>query len=163
MPNALNPFAFWTASAQAAAAWQGAALRAMTPVVPTTKPAAPLDIEAAASDKGLRIETGPDSVTLRGVASGPEVARDIFGLPVGDYARGVRVGVDVDTAPTTDAFGRTSYAAKNRRSQVVITSAGATAAQVAQRLVDKFNEAGDYRARLERLPDGAAKITFERR
>jgi len=124
----------------------------------------PIDIKASASDAGIKIKAGADSVTIRGTAKGAEEGRDIFGQSLGyTYARGVSFSLDVDHAPTTDIFGNTNYTEKNSRLFNVMTSAGASAEQVANALAKKVNKEDDFKATVTVNADGSARIDFERR
>jgi hypothetical protein len=122
-----------------------------------------IEIKASASDKGMTVETGINSLTIYGIADGPEPAYDIMGMPVGDYARSVRFTLDIDKAPTTDAFGNTNYTKKNRRIFTVMTSKGATAEQVAVALAKKVNDARDFRAKASAESPEQARIDFSHR
>jgi len=122
-----------------------------------------IEIKASASDKGFELETGLNSLKITGIADGPEKAYDIMGLPAGDYARSVRFTLDIDKAPTTNAFGRTDYTMKNRRIFTVMTSKGATAEQVARALAKKVNDARDFRAQVEVESDEEALLKFSHR
>lgn len=122
-----------------------------------------IDIKASASDKGFNVETGENCITITGIADGPETAYDAFGLPYGDYARSVRFTLDIDKAPTTDAFGKTNYTKKNRRIFQVMTSKGATAEQVARALTKKVNDIRDFRAEVSVNSPESARIDFSHR
>jgi hypothetical protein len=122
-----------------------------------------IEIKASASDKGFELEIGMNSLKITGIADGPEPAYDIMGMQVGDYARSVRFTLDIDKAPTTDAFGNTNYSKKNRRIFTVMTSKGATAEQVARALAKKVNDARDFRAQVQVESPEDALLTFSHR
>lgn len=128
-----------------------------------TNSAKEIEIKASASDKGFELETGLNSLRITGIADGPEPAYDIMGMQVGDYARSVRFTLDIDKAPTTNAFGKTDYTKKNRRIFTVMTSKGATAEQVAKALAKKVNDARDFRAQVEVESSEDATLTFSHR
>ncbi len=122
-----------------------------------------IEIKASASDKGFELETGINSLKIKGIADGPEPAYDITGFPVGDYARSVRFTLDIDKAPTTDAFGNTNYSKKNNRIFTFMTSKGATAEHVARALAKKVNDARDFRAQVNVESPEEAQLTFSHR
>jgi hypothetical protein len=124
----------------------------------------PIDIEARASDAGMAIRREKDAVVLSGTAAGPEPVVDYFGVnPMAEYARSVSFTLDIDHAPTTDAFGNRDFSEKNSRIFQVTTSKGATAEQVADALAKKVNAEDDFRASVKPLADGSVRIEFQRR
>jgi hypothetical protein len=149
MRSFFDPFGVWSSSSVRPAADRGAA---------------PIDIEASASDKGIRLRTEKDALVLSGTAAGPEPVVDYFGInPMADFARGVRFTLDIEHAPTTDLFGNTDYREKNSRIYQVMTSEGATAEELARALAKKVNAEDDFRAEVEPLADGSVRIAFARR
>ena len=163
-----NMFLF-AASMNPLFAWSGL-VHAMTPKtrpVYAGQPAlqgTPIDIEARASDPGIRIAVvDKDTVRLSGTAKGDKVMRDVMGLPVGGLARGVSLGLDIDQAPTETVFGRTDYTEKNSRHFGVITRVGQSAHALAEALADKVNDHHAFSAKVIKHRDGSASVTLSRR
>lgn len=132
-----------------------------------SKPVKPPKLEASSSDPGIHVKanTAAGTVTFTGVTKGDLHPKDAFGMDVGySVARGVHVGAGIDEAKTTDAFGRTDYTEKNKRSQGVTTSKGWTAKEVAERIAVKINDARVFRATVKASADGkTATLKLERR
>ena len=152
--NPMNPMTWWTAPLGGSAS-----VFASTP-----KKTGPIAIEASASDPGLKVTTGADSITIAGKTQGAAPGRDIFGeTPHVTYARGMGFSLDIDDAPTKDAFGNTDYTKKNARFFQLTTSPGWSAAECAERLADKVNDKGDFKAEVVENKNGSSTITFTRR
>jgi hypothetical protein len=153
--NPMNPMTWWTAPLGGSASI----------FAPTPKKAGPIAIDASASDPGLKVTTGPDSITIAGKTKGPQNAKDIFGIESSwtQYARGMGFSLDIDDAPTKDAFGNTDYTKKNARFFTLTTSPGWSAAECAERLADKVNEKTDFKAEVVNNANGSSTIKFTRR
>jgi len=151
---AYNPMTWWTAPF-------GDRVTAF-PQAPTAK-STPIELEARASDPGVRLTTSSDTITITGRAAGPKPMKDIFGLPHGDLARSVSFTLDIEKAPTNDLWGNTDYTEKNSRIFQVMTSKGATAAQIANALAAKVNRGDDFKATIAEGQDGSATIALARR
>jgi hypothetical protein len=153
--NPMNPMTWWTAPLGGSAS-----VFASTP-----KKTGPIAIEASASDPGLKVTTGADSITIAGKTRGAEPAKDIFGTPSSymSYARGMGFSLDFDDAPTKDAFGNTDYTKKNARLFSLTTSPGWSAAECAERLADKVNDKADFKAEVINNANGSSTIKFTRR
>ena len=153
--NPMNPMTWWTAPLGGSASI----------FAPTPKKTGPIAIEASASDPGLKVTTGPDSITIAGKTKGAEPAKDIFGTPSSyiSYARGMSFSLDIKDAPTTDAFGNTDYTKKNARLFGLTTSPGWSASECAERLADKVNEKTDFKAEVIDNANGSSTIKFTRR
>lgn len=117
----------------------------------------PPKLEASSSDPGIKVKanTAAGTVVFTGVTKGDQQPVDAFGIPA-DYtiARGVGFSAGVDEPKTTNAFGRTDYTEKNKRSQGVTTSKGWKAKEVAERLAVKINEARVFSATVKSSADG---------
>jgi hypothetical protein len=155
MPVVFNPFDPFS--------YVRAFSRPIYPAQPRPPAATPIEIDARASDPGMRITAARDQVTLRGVAAGPEQVRDRFGLFAYEASRSVSMTLDIDRAPTVDVFGQTNYRAKNNRFFSLQTRKGLTAADAARALADKVNAVGDFRATVKQNDDGSATIQLARR
>lgn len=149
--------------------WSGAVHAATPPRRPIyadkrPDPRTPIAIDVRASDKGIRmVQVDKDTVRISGKAKGDEPGKDIFGFPIGSYARSVFVGLDIDEAPTTTIFGNTDYTEKNSRGFMVYTNLGQSAHKLAHALAAKVNAEDDFRATVVEHRDGSASITFKRR
>jgi len=128
----------------------------------------PIDIRPKSMDEGLKVSQGGQSITLSGKARGSDRPyTDIYDAfersgRAAPKSRGVRLGLDVEQAPTKNVWGQTDYTEKNQRSFYVGTQAGESAQSVAQRLADIVNAGDGFRAKV--TAQGAkATITFERR
>ncbi len=152
--NAFNPMTWWTAPL-------GGRFTAF-PSDKTPK-GAPIDINARASDPGIKVASGSDSITLSGETKGPGIMKDIFGFPAADLARSVSFTLDIDNAPTKDLWGNTDYTEKNSRIFTVMTRKGQSAGDVADALAAKVNRGDDFKASVERAADGSATLRFTRR
>lgn len=153
--NPMNPMTWWTAPLGGSA----------SVFAPTAKKTGPIAIDASASDPGIKVKTGADSITISGKTKGPENGKDIFGQVSSStqYARGMEFSLDIDDAPTKDAFGKTDYTKKNERLFGLTTQPGWSAAECAERLADKVNHKGDFKAEVTNHENGSSTITFARR
>lgn len=154
MPVAFNPFnpmSYWSA-------WS----RPVYPTQPAVAKGAPIAIKHTASDPGLKVTSGSNSVTIKGTTSGAREVNSDFG---GSYSvsRGMSFSLDIDKAPTTDVFGRTDYTEKNSRLFTLSTAKGWSAKECADRLAAKVNAGDDFRAKVTVAADGSATLTFTRR
>jgi hypothetical protein len=138
---------------------------AVYPVQPRVPAGTPIAIKASNSDPGIQLDTdrAHNRVTISGTTQGPFVKRDLSGFVDYEVARGMGFTLDIDTAPTEDIFGRTDYRAKNKRLFGLDTTKGWSAAECADRLARKVNDAGEFRATVTRHRDGSASIDFARR
>lgn len=127
----------------------------------------PIDIKTNVSDPGLSVQTGPQSITISGTAQGGvEVGADtLTGVAFGTYhkSRGIRVGLDVDKAPTQDIFGNRNYREKNSRSFYVGAAKGQSAQKIAERLAREINGGDDFRAKVVPGDNGSATIQLSHR
>jgi hypothetical protein len=157
----------WAASMNPLFAWSGF-VNAMTPRVAPSYPrqdvpkGQPLDIDARASDPGIRVTTSKNQIVLAGNAKGDKPMRDIMGMTAGYLARGVSVGLDVDQAPTVDVSGRTNYTEKNSRHFGVTTNLGQSAHAIADALAVKINAHQSFSAKVTKNADGSAVIDLAR-
>lgn len=153
--NPMNPMTWWTAPLGGSASI----------FAPTAKKTGPIAIEASASDPGIKVTTGPDSITIAGKTRGAAPAKDAFGTESSwiSYARGMGFSLDINDAPTKDAFGNTDYTKKNARLFGLTTSPGWSAAECAERLADKVNDKADFKAEVINNANGSSTIKFTRR
>lgn len=152
MAITFNPFVPW--------------LPLITPTAPAARSTPRPKLEVSSSVSGLKVTADPKKGTVKfsGVAGSDKPARDVMGFVVGTYAQGVRLSVGIDEVKTVDWRGRTDYSQKNKRSQVVITQQGWTAAEVAGRMAAKFNAESSFRATVKASADGkTATLQIERR
>lgn len=151
--NPFNPFSYWTLGAAGRASSTSSAARG-----------APIAIKTESSDPGLKVKSGKNQVTITGKTRGDLQPVDGFGVPVPyTVARGMSFTLDIDKAPTTNAFGRTDYTEKNSRLFTLTTSPGWTAEECARRLAAKVNANDDFRATVKVAATGAATVEFTRR
>ena len=124
-----------------------------------------IEIRGRVSDPGMKATIGANNtIVLSGTTHGPTDGRGILGERMrGVYAKSVSFSLDIDKAPTTDAFGRQTFREKNSRLFQVTTSPGWTANEVAHRLADKVNQHRSYRADVHENPDGTATLAFRQR
>lgn len=114
------------------------------------KPSGAINIKPRSGDPGitLSVDAANGKITLRGVAAGPLVKKDAFGVPDYSVARGVGFELDMKSMPSF--AGEPDYRAKNRwyfaHTASIDTTRGWTAAECAKRLAEKVNEGGAYRA-----------------
>jgi hypothetical protein len=153
----MNPFVAW-------ASFVNATIPSVGPSYPRqdVPKGQPLDIDARASDPGIRIASSKNQVVLAGNAKGDKPMRDITGMTAGYLARSVSVGLDIDQAPTVDVLGRTNYTEKNSRHFSVITSLGQSAHSIADALAVKINAHKSFTAKVTKNADGSAVIDLER-
>lgn len=153
--NPMNPMTWWTAPLGGSA----------SVFAPTAKKTGPIAIDASASDPGIKVTTGVDSITIAGKTKGAEPAKDAFGTTSSwiEIARGMGFSLDINDAPTTDAFGKTDYTKKNARLFNLTTSPGWSANECAERLADKVNDKADFKADVVDNADGSATIKLTRR
>ena len=112
---------------------------------PTQPKDAPIPVDVKTDDPGLKIEqrdgAGRSEVTFSGKAAGPE---QLPAQPLDAFygrqtrARVVSLGVATSEAPTTDVFGRKSFAEKNNRAMVQSTGEGETGKQIAKDFADQI-------------------------
>lgn len=151
----MNPMTWWTAPLGGSASI----------FAPTAKKQGPIAVDATNSDPGITLTTGPDSITLSGKTKGAAPATDAFGTKSTwvEISRGMGFSLDVNDAPTTDAFGKTDYTKKNARLFNLSTSPGWSANECAERLADKVNAKNDFKASVVDNADGSVTLTFTRR
>jgi hypothetical protein len=135
------------------------------PLYPS-RPAAtgPIAVEGRNGDPGLRMSIGKNQITLRGVAAGAKQVTTGGSDPMVMYevGRGLGFSLDIDKAPTVDAFGKTDYTEKNSRMFSWDTAKGDSAEKIARALARKVNAGDDFKARVSVSPDGSATISFSR-
>jgi hypothetical protein len=130
------------------------------PTQPAVSARTPIAVKSEASDPGLKLTRGTNSLTITGTTRGAKAVN--HDLASWDEARGMSFSLDIDKAPTTDVFGHTDYTAKNHRLFTLTTSKGWSAEKCAQMLADKVNAVGDFKATVKVARDGAATISFSR-
>jgi hypothetical protein len=128
--------------------------------------AAKIAIKAESSDRGikLKVDAAKNAITIRGTAHGPTHHGQLI---MGQYdywmAKGASFTLDIDKAPTTNAFGKTDFTLKNRRLFTIDTSKGWGAGGIADHFAMKVNDRPDFTAQVTHHEDGSATISFAKR
>ena len=88
--NPMNPMTWWTAPLGGSASVFAA----------TAKKTGPIAIDVSASDPGIKVTAGADSITIAGKPKGAEPAKDAFGTKSSwiEVARGMGFSLDVNDA-----------------------------------------------------------------
>jgi hypothetical protein len=141
MPLVFNPFD----PSSYLQAWSDAVSRASlgSPREPRT---APIPVDVKNDDPGIAVSTkgsaGRVELEFSGRAAGPAVKPRSDGVAAywdpQPKSRVVSLGVATGEAPTTDAFGRKSFAEKNARSMVQSTRAGETGRAIAEDFAEQI-------------------------
>jgi hypothetical protein len=162
--NPFDPFAY-------VQAWTSAVSRASmsTPREPRD---APIPVDAKTDDPGLAVQqrggAGRTEVTFAGTAAGPRKAPPhpfdaIYGRQTVHSV--VSLGVATEEAPTTDVFGRKSFAEKNKRAMVQSPRKGETGSEIARDFAEQIGRnLGAFRAEVlpGSTPDAATLVITRR-
>ncbi len=140
MPLIFNPF---DPSAYVQA-WTSAVSKASM-AAPREPRDAPIPVDVKTDDPGLAVQqrggAGRAEVTFAGKAAGPQA---LPANPLDAFygrqstPRVVSLGVATAEAPTTDLFGRKSFAEKNNRAMVQSTKEGETGREIAQDFAEQI-------------------------